>query len=108
MKLPVSSRVAVSRITALAVVLSVCSILGVVSDQQRKILGDASLRSNLFMREKSNDLEGRSRRQAEAAGVTVVTDFDRRPFETVMAGLYAKALRDPSTAEWIERIRKAE
>jgi TRAP-type C4-dicarboxylate transport system substrate-binding protein len=108
MKLPVSSRVAVSRIIALAVVLSVCSILGVVSDQQRKIPGDASLRSNLFMREKSNDLEGRSRRQAEAAGVTVVTDFDRRPFETAMAGLYAKALRDPSTAEWIERIRKAE
>jgi hypothetical protein len=58
MKLPVSSRVAVSRIIALA------------------------------------------------AGVTIVSD--RKPFEAAVAGLSAKAQRDPATAEFIERIRKVE
>jgi TRAP-type C4-dicarboxylate transport system substrate-binding protein len=41
-----------------------------------------------------------------AAGVTIVTGFDRKPFEAAMAGIYAKAERDPATAELIERIRK--
>jgi TRAP-type C4-dicarboxylate transport system substrate-binding protein len=53
-------------------------------------------------------LEARSRRQAEAAGVSIVTDFDRKPFESAMAGLYTEAQRDPATAELIERIRKVE
>ncbi len=43
-----------------------------------------------------------------AAGVTIVTDFDRKPFEAAMAGIYAEAQRDPATAELIERIRKVE
>ena len=79
-----------------------------LSDDQRKIFRDAALQSNLFMREKWKDLETRSRRQAEAAGVVIVTDFDRKPFEAAMTGLYAKAERDPVTAELIERIRKSE
>jgi hypothetical protein len=37
-----------------------------------------------------------------------VTDFDRKPFEDAMAGIYAKAQRDPAAAELIERIRKVE
>jgi TRAP-type C4-dicarboxylate transport system substrate-binding protein len=41
-----------------------------------------------------------------AAGVTIVTDFDRKPFEAAMTGIYAKAERDSATAESIERIRK--
>ena len=49
-----------------------------------------------------------SRRQAEAAGVTIVTDFDRKPFEAAMAGIYAKAQRDPAADKLIERIRKVE
>jgi TRAP-type C4-dicarboxylate transport system substrate-binding protein len=60
------------------------------------------------MRRKWRDLEERSRRQAMAAGVTIVTDFDRKPFEAAMAGLYDKAQRDPATAELIERIRKVQ
>ena len=43
-----------------------------------------------------------------AAGVTIVTGFDRKPFEAAMAGIYAKAERDSATAELIERIRKVE
>jgi len=60
------------------------------------------------MREKWKNLEERSRRQAEAAGATIVTDFDRKPFEAAMAAIYAKAQRDPAAAELIERIRKVE
>jgi tripartite ATP-independent transporter DctP family solute receptor len=79
-----------------------------LSEDERKIFREAALKSNLFMRDKWKDLEERSRRQAEAAHVTIVTDFDRKPFEAAMAGLYEKAQRDPATAELIDRIRKVE
>jgi TRAP-type C4-dicarboxylate transport system substrate-binding protein len=52
--------------------------------------------------------EGQSRRQAEGAGVTIVTDFDRKPFEAAMAPIYAKTQRDPAAAHLIERIRKVD
>jgi tripartite ATP-independent transporter DctP family solute receptor len=79
-----------------------------LTGEEQKIFRDAALQSNEFMRRKWRDLEERSRRQAEAAGVTIVTDFDRKPFVAAMAGLYDKAQRDPATAELIERIRKVE
>jgi tripartite ATP-independent transporter DctP family solute receptor len=79
-----------------------------LSDEEQGIFRDAASQSNRFMRAKWRELEERSRRQAEAAGVTIVTDFDRKPFEAAMAGLYAKAQHDPATAELIERIRKVE
>jgi tripartite ATP-independent transporter DctP family solute receptor len=79
-----------------------------LSADDRKLFRDAALQSNLFMRAKWKDLEQRSRRQAEAAGVTIVTDFDRKPFEAAMAGIYAKARRDPTAAKLIERIRNVE
>jgi tripartite ATP-independent transporter DctP family solute receptor len=79
-----------------------------LSDDEQIIFRDAALQSNVFMRERWKDLEDRSRRQAEAAGVTIVTDFDRKPFEAAMTGLYSKARRDPATAELIERIRKVD
>ncbi len=79
-----------------------------LSDDERKIFRDAALQSNHFTREKWKDLEERSRRQAETAGVTIVADFDRKPFEAAMAGLYAKAQRDPATTELIQHIHKVE
>jgi len=79
-----------------------------LSADDRKLFRDAALQSNLFMRAKWKDLEQRSRQQAEAAGVTIVTDFDRKPFDNAMAGIYAKAQRDPAAAKLIERIRKVE
>ena len=57
---------------------------------------------------KWKDLEERSRRQAEAAGAMIVTDFDRKPFQAAIAGIYARAQSDPAAAELIERIRKVE
>ena len=60
------------------------------------------------MREKWRDLELQSRKQAETAGVVIVTDIDRKPFEAAMTGIYAKAQRDPASAKLIERIRNVE
>ena len=48
-----------------------------LSPDDRKIFRDAALRSSQFMREKWRDLELQSRRQAETAGVVIVTDIDR-------------------------------
>ena len=79
-----------------------------LSDEDQKIFREAALKSSHFMREKWKDLEEQSRRQAEAAGVKIVTDFDRKPFEAAMAGIYEKAQRDPAVAALIERIRKVE
>jgi tripartite ATP-independent transporter DctP family solute receptor len=79
-----------------------------LSADDRKLFRDAAIQSSQFMRAKWKDLEERSRRQAEAAGVKITTDFDRKPFEAAMAGIYAKAQRDPAAAELIERIRKVE
>jgi len=79
-----------------------------LSAEDQQIFRESALRSSRFMREKWRDLEERSRKRAEAAGVKVVTDFDRKPFEAAMAGLYARAQRDPAVGQLIERIRKVE
>ena len=79
-----------------------------LSPDDRKIFREAALKSSQFMREKWRDLEEQSRRQAETAGVTIVTEFDRKPFEAAMRGIYAKARREPAAAQLIERIRKVE
>jgi len=79
-----------------------------LSAEERKIFREAAAQSNRFMREKWAELERHSRRQAEAEGVTIVSEFDRKPFEAAMAPLYQKARRDPVTADLIERIRKVE
>ena len=79
-----------------------------LSAEDRTILREATIASSHFMQEKWKDLEQQSRRQAEAAGVAIVTDLDREPFEAAMAGIYRKAQRDPAAAELIEPIRKVE
>jgi TRAP-type C4-dicarboxylate transport system substrate-binding protein len=79
-----------------------------LSAEDRRIFRDAAVRSRQFMREKWTALEQRSRLQAKAAGVTIVTDIDRKPFEAAVAGIYQKAQRDPAAAALIERIRKVE
>jgi TRAP-type C4-dicarboxylate transport system substrate-binding protein len=79
-----------------------------LSSEDRRIFREAAMRSSQFMREKWKDLEDQSREQAKAAGVTVVTDLDRKPFEAAMAVIYARAQRDPASAELIERIRKVD
>lgn len=79
-----------------------------LSTEDRDIFRDAAIRSSRFMREQWAALEEQSRRQAEAAGVTIVTDFDRRPFEAAVAPIYEKVRRDPAAAALIDRIRMME
>jgi tripartite ATP-independent transporter DctP family solute receptor len=79
-----------------------------LSAEDRKVFREAAIQSSRFMRKMWKDLEERSREQAKAAGVTVVTDVDRKPFEAAMAGIYQKVQRDPAAAQLIERIRKVE
>ena len=73
-----------------------------------RIFRDAAVRSSKFMGKNWTVLEERSRQQAKAAGVKIVTDIDRKPFEAAMAEIYAKVQRDPAAAALIERIRKVE
>jgi TRAP-type C4-dicarboxylate transport system substrate-binding protein len=79
-----------------------------LSAEDRKVFREAAIQSSQFMRKMWKDLEERSREQAKAAGVTIVTDIDRKPFEAAMAGIYQKVQRDPAAAQLIERIRKVE
>ncbi len=79
-----------------------------LSPDDQRIFREAARRSSHFMHEKWRDLEERSRQQAEAAGVAIITDFDRKPFEAAMKDIYAGMQRDPAAADLIERIRKVE
>lgn len=79
-----------------------------LSAEDQALFRDAAIESSRFMRERWNDLEERSRKRAEAAGVTIVGDVDRKPFEAAMAGIYARAQLDPAIAALIERIRNVE
>jgi tripartite ATP-independent transporter DctP family solute receptor len=79
-----------------------------LSAEDQQIFRESALRSSRFMREKWKDLEEQSRKQAESAGVTIVKEIDRKPFEAAMAAIYEKAQRDPAAAQLIERIRKVE
>jgi len=79
-----------------------------LSPDDQRIFREAAVKSSHYMREKWRDLEDRSRQQAESAGVTIVRDFDRKPFEAAMAALYDKVQRDPASAALIDRIRKVE
>jgi tripartite ATP-independent transporter DctP family solute receptor len=79
-----------------------------LSPDDRKIFREEARRSSKYMRERWRDLEEQSRKRAEAAGVLIVTDIDKKPFEAAMTGIYDKALRDPESAKLIERIRKVE
>lgn len=79
-----------------------------LSPDDQKIFRQAAQRSSRFMREKWRDLEEQSQRKAQEAGVSIIRDVDRRPFEQAMAAIYAKAGQDPAAAALIERIRKVE
>jgi tripartite ATP-independent transporter DctP family solute receptor len=79
-----------------------------LSPDDRNIFREEARRSSQYMRERWRDLEEQSRKRADAAGVVIVTDIDKKPFEAAMTGIYDKAQRDPETAKLIERIRKVE
>jgi tripartite ATP-independent transporter DctP family solute receptor len=79
-----------------------------LSPGDRNIFREEARHSSQYMRERWRDLEEQSRKQAEAAGVVIVTNIDKKPFQAAMTGIYDKAQRDPESAKLIERIRKME
>jgi TRAP-type C4-dicarboxylate transport system substrate-binding protein len=79
-----------------------------LSDGDRAIFREAARESNRFMREQWGALEARSQRQAREAGVAIVADFDRKPFEAAMAGIHAKAAADAALRPLIDRIRQVQ
>ena len=66
----------------------------------------AAQEASQFMRTKWTELEERSRRQAEAAGITIISDFDRKPFEAAMADVHKEIASDPPLNDLIQRIRQ--
>jgi TRAP-type C4-dicarboxylate transport system substrate-binding protein len=79
-----------------------------LSAEDQDIFRDAARKSSAYMRELWNGLEDRSRQQARAAGITIISDFDRMPFEQAMNTIYAKTVSDPALRELIERIRNVQ
>jgi tripartite ATP-independent transporter DctP family solute receptor len=78
-----------------------------LSDEDKAIFRAAARESNTFMREQWTLLEAQSRRQAQEAGVVIVSDFDRKPFEEAMAPVHRKAVENPAITPLIDRIRQA-
>jgi len=79
-----------------------------LSDEDKMIFRAAARESNIFMRAQWNSLETESRRKAQEAGVVIVSDVDRKPFEDAMAGVYRKAAANPAVAPLLDRIRQVQ
>ena len=79
-----------------------------LSPDDRNIFRQAARELSRFMRKLWLALETKSRREAEAAGVVVISKFDRKPFEDAMAGVYVKASENPAMAHLIQRIRQVQ
>jgi tripartite ATP-independent transporter DctP family solute receptor len=77
-----------------------------LSAGDRDIFRDAARRSSLFMRELWTGLQERSRQMARSAGNTIITNFERKPFEDAMSTVYGKAVTDPDLRQLVERIRE--
>jgi len=77
-----------------------------LSDEDKAIFRAAARESSVFMRAQWNSLEGESRRKAQEAGVVIVSDIDRKPFEDAMADVYRKAAATPVIAPLLDRIRQ--
>jgi tripartite ATP-independent transporter DctP family solute receptor len=79
-----------------------------LSDSDKVVFREAARESNRFMREQWGALEAQSQRRAREAGVVIVSDFDRKPFEAAMADIHAKAAADPALSPLIDRIRQVQ
>jgi tripartite ATP-independent transporter DctP family solute receptor len=79
-----------------------------LTDADKAIFREAARESNRFMRDQWTALETQSARQARQAGVAIVSDFDRKPFEAAMSKIHAKAATDPIIGPMIDRIRQVQ
>jgi tripartite ATP-independent transporter DctP family solute receptor len=79
-----------------------------LSPEDQEIFRQAARKSSAYMRELWTGLEERSREQARAAGNTIISSFDRKPFETAMKSLYEDMVTDPDMRALLERIRQVQ
>ena len=80
-----------------------------LSPEDQKIFREAALRVQpLHAREMEAISRSNRASRPRPPASRSSSDFDRKPFEAAMAGIYAKAQRDPAAAALIERIRKVE
>jgi tripartite ATP-independent transporter DctP family solute receptor len=79
-----------------------------LSAEDQDIFRDAARKSSAYMRELWHGLEERSRQQAQAAGNTIISEFDRTPFEQVMNTIYAKTVTDQGLRQLTDRIRQVQ
>jgi tripartite ATP-independent transporter DctP family solute receptor len=79
-----------------------------LSAEDQDIFRDAARKSSAYMRELWHGLEERSRQQAQAAGNTIISEFDRTPFEQAMNTIYAKTVTDQGLRQLIDRIRQVQ
>ncbi|MEZ5788841.1 MAG: TRAP transporter substrate-binding protein [Xanthobacteraceae bacterium] len=77
-----------------------------LSDEDKAIFREAARESSRFMRDQWSALEEQSRRKAESAGATIVTDFPRQVFQEAMAPVYEKILGNPALGRLVDRIRE--
>jgi tripartite ATP-independent transporter DctP family solute receptor len=77
-----------------------------MSREDQEIFRQAARDSSRFMRDQWREWEERSRREAQAGGVTIVDNIDKKPFEAAMAGLYERTLTDQKIKALVDRIRE--
>jgi tripartite ATP-independent transporter DctP family solute receptor len=75
-----------------------------LSADDRAIFRAAARASSKYMREQWQGWEERSRKQAEEAGVTVISAIDRKPFVDATKPLRDALRADRRLRPWIERI----
>jgi TRAP-type C4-dicarboxylate transport system substrate-binding protein len=76
-----------------------------LSDADRTIFRAAARDSSRYMREQWQSWEEQSRKQAAAAGVTIIDNLDRKPFEDATRSMRAEMRADPRFGPLIERIQ---
>jgi TRAP-type C4-dicarboxylate transport system substrate-binding protein len=76
-----------------------------LSESDRAIFRDAARESRHFMREQWQGWEQQSRKQALEAGVTVIDNLDRKPFEDATRALREALRADPRFGALIARIQ---
>jgi len=76
-----------------------------LSDPDRAIFRAAARESSRYMRQQWQSWEERSKQQAVQAGVTIIGDLDRKPFEDATRSLREEMRANPKFGPLIERIQ---
>jgi tripartite ATP-independent transporter DctP family solute receptor len=79
-----------------------------LSEPDRVVFRGAARDSSKYMREQWQSWEEQSKKQAAEAGVTVIGNLDRKPFEDATRSLRDEMRADPKFGRLIERIQAAQ